>query len=62
MCTLFALCPLRNTDEMLEVKRPLCDSKRVNVRTEHMAQVTQGVAHSQTACYMETQKEEKALS
>lgn len=33
-CTLFALYPLRNTDEMLEVKRPLCDSKRVSMRTE----------------------------
>lgn len=26
--------PLWNTDEMLEVKRPPCDSERVNMRTE----------------------------
>lgn len=30
----FALCPLWNPDEMLEVKRPPCDSKRMNMRTE----------------------------
>lgn len=34
MCTPCALCPLWNTDKMLEGKRPPCDPKRVNMRTE----------------------------
>ena len=38
MCMFFALCPLssvlQNTDKTPEVKRPLCDSERVNRRTD----------------------------
>lgn len=29
-----ALCPPRNTGKMLELKGPLCDYEKVNVRTE----------------------------